>query len=204
VWTERWNASRQGWGFRAPRVFDVETNLMTLISNPTKTCSRKIAVLLEVVIVLIAAAALFYFTSQECTIDMLMSPVISPNKKTAIDLYLKKCHPRWSSDPKREKEFQVVVLRPITDTPPEENRYKEADVVFELEEKPGLAQLSFGSVDTFAFMSKVPEAEQKDTLLIGCYLTCPAALIRKQVSSWHGQPVHYFRTETPTSPVITQ
>jgi|HubBroStandDraft_3_1064219.scaffolds.fasta_scaffold670948_1 hypothetical protein len=177
---------------------------MTFITDPTKTRSLKIAVLLEVVIVLMAAAAVFYFTSQECTIGTLMSPVISPNKKTAIDLYLKKCHPRWSSNPIREKEYQVVVLRPITDTPPEGNRYQEADVVFELEEKPGLAQLSFGSVDTFAFMSKVPEAEQKDTLLIGCYLTCPAALVRKQLSNWRGQPVHYFRTETPTSPVSTQ
>src|ERR1700691_2263762 len=177
---------------------------MTLIAKPTKTRSLKIAVLLEVAIVLIAAAAVFYFTGQECTIDTLISPIISPNKKTAIDLYLKKCHSRWSSDPKREKEYQVVVLRPITDTPPEGNRYKEADVVFELEEKPGLAHLSFGSVDTFAFMSRVPQAEQKDTLLIGCYLTCPAALIRKQLSSWRGQSIHYFRTDTPTSPVITK
>jgi hypothetical protein len=177
---------------------------MTLIANPTKTRSLKIAVLLEVSIVLLAAAAVFYFRSQSCTVEPAMSPVIAPNKQTAIDLYSKKCHPRWSSNPKREKEYQVVVLRPITDTPPEGNRYKEADVVFELQEKPGLAQLSFDSVDTFAFMSKVPQAEQKDTLLIGCYLTCPGALVRKQLSSWHGQPIHYFRTETPTSPVITQ
>jgi hypothetical protein len=177
---------------------------MTLIANPAKTRSLKIAVLLEVAIVLIAARAVFYFTGQECTIDTIISPLIAPNKQTAIDFYLKKCHPRWSNDPKREKQFQVVVLRPITDTPPEGNRYKEADVVFELEEKPGLAQLSFGSAENFAFMNKVPEPERQDSLLIGCYLTCPAALIRKQVSSWRGQPLHYFRTETPTSPVITQ
>lgn len=177
---------------------------MTLIANPRKTHSLKITVVLEAAIVLIAAIAVFYFTGQECTIETLITPIISPNKQNAIDLYLKKCHPRWSSNPKREKEYQVVVLRPITDTPPEGNRYNEADVVFELQEKPGLAQLSFGSVDTFAFMSKVPQAEQKDTLLIGCYLTCPGALVRKQISSWRGQPIHYFRTETPTSPVITQ
>jgi hypothetical protein len=177
---------------------------MTSIANPTKTRSLKLAVFLGAAIVLIAAAAVFYFTGQECTVETAMSPVISPNKQMAIDLYSKKCHPRWSSNPKREKESQVVVLRPITEPPPEGNRYKEADVVFELEKGPERAQLSFGNVDTFAFMNKVPEAERKDSLLIGCYLTCPAALIRKQLSSWHGQPIHYFRTETPTSPAVTQ
>jgi hypothetical protein len=98
----------------------------------------------------------------------------------------------------------VVVLRPIAEPPPKGNRYKEVDVVFQVEKGPERTQLSFGSSENFAFMSKVPEPERKDSLLIGCYLACPAALIRKQVSSWHGQPIHYFRTDTPTSPVITQ
>jgi hypothetical protein len=177
---------------------------MTLVANPTKTRSLKIAVLLEVAIVLIAAAAVFYFKGQECTIETAMLPIIAPNKQTAIDLYSKKCRPRWSNNPKREKEFQVVVLRPITEPPPEGNRYNEADVVFEVEKGTERTQLSFGTPETFAFMNNIPEAERKDSLLIGCYLTCPAALIRKQLTTWHGQPIHYFRTDTPTSPVITR
>jgi hypothetical protein len=177
---------------------------MTLMASPTKTHSLKIGVLLEVAIVIIAGAAVLYFTGQTCSVETIMSPVISPNKQTAIDLYSKKCRPRWSSDAKREKEYQVVVLRPISEPPPEGNRYEEADVVFQVEKGPERTQLSFGSVDNFAFMNKVPETERKDSLLIGCYLACPAGLIRKQVSSWRGQPIHYFRTDTPTSPVITQ
>ncbi len=177
---------------------------MSPIADRMKSRSLNLPVVLEVAIVFIAAAAVFYFMSQTCTVETAMSPVITPNKQAAIDLYWKKCHPRWSSNPKREKEYQVVVLRPITEPQPEGNRYKEADVVFEMEKGPQPTQFSFGSPDNFAFMSKVPEAERKDSLLIGCYLACPAALIRKQVSNWHGQPIHYFRTETPTGAVITQ
>ncbi len=171
-------------------------------SSGTRNSGVFVAVIVIVVLLVVAAAV--YFAGETCTVETAMSPVITPNQQAAIDLYSKKCHPRWSSDLKREKEYQVVVLRPITEPPPAGNRYQEQDVVFEVEKGPDRMQLSFGSADTFAFMSKVPEVERKDTLLIGCYLACPAALIRKQLSSWHGQPMHYFRTETPTSPVITQ
>ncbi|HXN17679.1 MAG TPA: hypothetical protein VN875_05050 [Candidatus Binatus sp.] len=174
------------------------------IASPMKYRSLNLSVLLGVAIVFIAAAAVFYFMGQTCTVETLMSPVISPNRQAAIDLYSKKCHPRWSDNPKREKEFQVIVLRPISEPQPEGNRYKEADVVFEMEKGPRPMQFLFASPDSFAFMNKVPEAERKDSLLIGCYLTCPSVLIRKQASSWRGQPIHYFRTETPTGPVITQ
>jgi|GEM_PF-4496621 len=171
-------------------------------SSGTRNSSLPAAAI--VIVLLLVVAAAIYFAGETCTVEPVMSQVVSPNKQTAIDLYSKKCHPRWSSDPKREKKFQVVVLRPITEPLPQGNRYKEADVVFEVEQGPERMQLSFGSAENFAFMNKLPESERKDSLLIGCYLACPAALIRKQALSWHGQPIHYFRTETPTSPVITQ
>jgi hypothetical protein len=99
-----------------------------------------------IIVVLLVVVSAMYFMGQSCTVQTAMSSVLSPNKQTASDLYSKQCYPRWSGDLKREKEYQVVVLRPITEPPPEGNRYKEVDVVFQAEKGPERTQLSFGSV----------------------------------------------------------
>ncbi|MGC2766963.1 MAG: hypothetical protein WB607_15755 [Candidatus Acidiferrum sp.] len=77
-------------------------------------------------------------------------------------------------------------------------------MVFEVEMGPERMQLSFGAPGSFAFFDKLPEKEKKNTILIGCYLACPSAGIGKQLHSWRGQPIHYFLTETPSSPTIAQ
>jgi hypothetical protein len=165
-----------------------------------KASSSPNPALLLAAAVAVAAIAIIFLKGESCTVETAMSPVISPDKLVAIDLYSKKCHARWS----KQKEYRVVVLRPITDPPPEGNRYEEANVVFEVEMGPERMQLSFGAPGSFAFFDKLPENEKKNTLLIGCYLACPSAGIRKQLHNWRGQPIHYFLTETPTSPTMAQ
>lgn len=169
-----------------------------------RASSARYPALLLAAVLAVAAIAIVFLKGEICTVETAMSPVISPDKLVAIDLYSKRCHARWSSDRTKEKEYRVVVLRPITDPPPEANRYQEANVVFEVEMGPERMQLSFGAPGNFAFFDKLPEDEKKSTILIGCYLACPSAGIRKQLHSWRGQPIHYFLTETPSSPAIAQ
>jgi hypothetical protein len=163
-----------------------------------KASSRN-ATLLIATAFTVAAIAVIFLKGGGCTVETAMSPVISPDKQAAIDLYSKKCRARWSRDATKEKEYQVVVLRPITEPPPEGNRYKEADVVFEVQKGPEPMQLSFGSPSSWVLFEKLPEQERKNSLVIGCGLPCPSAGIRKQLHLWHGQPIHYILTETPSS-----
>jgi hypothetical protein len=165
--------------------------------------SGRNAALLIAAILAFAAIAVFFPKGERCTVETTMEPVMSPDKQAAIDLYSKKCRPRWSSDATKEKEYMVVVLRPVTEPAPNGNRYKEADVVFEVEQGPERMQLSFGPSNLSSF-DKLPEEERRNALLIGCEFACPAAGIRTQLHNWHGHPVHYILTETPSSPAIAE
>jgi hypothetical protein len=107
--------------------------------------------------------------------------VMTPDKQAAIDEYVKKCRPRGSTHATKEKEYWVVVLRPVTEPPPEGYRYKEEDVVFEIEKGPEPMQLSFGRPSGSILFEKLPEEEKKNTLHIDCHFACPAASIRKQL-----------------------
>jgi hypothetical protein len=150
------------------------------------------------------AIAAIFLQGERCTVETAWSAVMTPDKQAAIDEYVKKCRPRWSSHATKEKEYWVVVLRPVTEPPPERYRYKEEDVVFEIEKGPEPMQLSFGSPSGSILFEKLPEQEKKNTLHIDCHFACPATSIRKQQHSWHGHPIHYTITETPSSPMVAQ
>ena len=154
-------------------------------------------------VVLLACAFMTSCKKESCTVVPTVA-AMTPDKQAAIDVYFKKCHERGTNDATKEKEYQVVVLRPVTEPPPEENRYKEEDVVFEIEKGPDPVQLSFGNPGILSYFNYLPEEERKSGLAIECYLSCPQAGIRKQLLSWHGKPIHYFRTEAPNTEPIVQ
>jgi len=154
--------------------------------------------------VVLAGAFMTSCKKESCTVEISTVAVMTPDKQGAIDLYTKKCHEGGTNDPAKDKEYQVVVLRPVTEPPPQENRYKEEDVVFEVEKGPEPMQLSFGNPGTLVYFNSLPEEERKSGLAIECYLSCPEAGIRKQLLSWHGKPIHYFRTEAPNAPPVVQ
>lgn len=160
--------------------------------------------LLPAGIVLLACAFMTSCKKETCTVEPAAVAIMTPDKGAAIDLYTKKCHDRGTKDPTKNKEYQVVVLRPVAEPPPEDNRYKEEDVVFEVEKGPERMQLSFGNPGTLVYFNYLPEEERKSGLAIECYLSCPEAGLRKQLLSWHGKPIHYFRTEAPNTPPIVQ
>jgi hypothetical protein len=173
-------------------------------SESMNTLSIRSPALLIGAILAIAAIAVIFLKGESCTVDTAWSAVMTPDKQGAIDEYVKKCRPRWSSHATKEKEYWVVVLRPVTEPPPEGYRYKEEDVVFEIDKGPEPIQISYGSPLGWTAFEKLPEEERKNSLLIDCYFACPAAGIRKQQHSWHGHPIHYTITETPSSPVVAQ
>jgi hypothetical protein len=154
--------------------------------------------------VVLAGAFMTSCKKESCTVETPTVAMMTPDKQAAIDLYTKKCHDRGTNDPTKDKEYQVVVLRPVTEPPFKENRYKEEDVVFEVEKGPERMQLSFGNPGTLVYFNYLPEEERKSGLAIECYLSCPESGIRKQLLSWHGKPIHYFRTEAPNTPPIVQ
>lgn len=156
-----------------------------------------------VIVAALIGAAIFLKTDS-CTVERMMSPWITPDRQSAVDVYIKQCHPRWPRNPGDTREDWVVVLRPIEVLPPRNDRYREADVVFEVVKGAERTQLSFGSPASWIFFKDLPDEEQKTSLVIGCYLSCPASGIQKQLFAWHGRAIHYFRTETPSSPTVTQ
>jgi hypothetical protein len=167
------------------------------------TCKAFVAVF-QTGMVVLAGAFMTSCKKGSCTVETPTVAMMTPDKQAAIDLYTKKCHVRGTNDPTKDKEYQVVVLRPVMEPPPQENRYKEEDVVFEVEKGPERIQLSFGNPGTLVYFNYLPEEERKSGLAIECYLSCPEAGIRKQLLSWHGKPIHYFRTEAPNTPPIVQ
>lgn len=166
--------------------------------NDDMTRRNTFVALLLAGMVLLACAFMASCKQESCAVEPAAPAIMAPDKGTAIDLYTKKCRDRGTN-----KEYSVIVLRPVAEPPPEGNRYKEEDVVFEIEKRPERTQLSFANPGTFVYFNYLPEEERKSALMIGCYLSCPQAGIRKQILSWHGKPIHYFRTEAPnTEPIV--
>jgi hypothetical protein len=166
--------------------------------------SSRNAALIIGAILAIAAIAVSFLKGESCTVYTAWSAVMTPDKQAAIDEYVKKCRPRWSSHTTKEKAYCVVVLRPVTEPPPGGYHYKEDDVIFEVDKGPEPIQISHGSPLGWTVFEKLPEEERKNSLLIDCHFACPPAGIRKQLHSWHGHPIHYTITETPSSPMVAQ
>ncbi len=143
-----------------------------------------------------------FLRTDSCTVEARWFPIISPDKTLAADMYLRKCSPRLLSEQSHIREYVTVVLRPISQPPPAENHYREADVVFEVEKGQEPPQLSLGSPSNWGQYSELSR-EPDNTLIIGCLASCPAARIRTREYKWRDHPIRYLRTESPsTSPVV--
>jgi len=127
---------------------------------------------------------------------------IGPDEIDAIDMYATACHPRYSNAASKIKHYYVVALRPITEPRPDNDRYNEANVVFEIEKTNKETQLSFGSLADYSAPDDPSRADQEKVLVIGCY-QCSPSRVRKKLHSWNGQAIRYaFSDSAAPRPMI--
>jgi len=145
--------------------------------------------IISVIVLGLAVGTFVLARGTVCTVEDTWQ-FISPDEVAAIDVYATACHPRYSSAASDIKHCNVVVLRPITELRPENNRYNEADIVFEVEKTSTNTQLSFGSMANYLLPGDPTLEGQKKVLVISCY-QCSPGNIRKKAPSWNGHAIRY-------------
>lgn len=133
---------------------------------------------------------------QDCNTSFYLTALSSDGQKSS-NLYLRQCG--TINRGVAEKEYFIVVMRPVSDPLPAENRYDEADVVFEVE---GRAKLGLGgSPSSHTQFHTLPKEEQDTSVLIECQ-DCDGHKILKQSHQWRGVPIHYYFSQPAGDPAI--
>ena len=133
---------------------------------------------------------------QDCNTSFYLTALSSDGQKSS-NLYLRQCG--TINRGIAEREYFVVVMRPVSEPLPANNRYDEPDVVFEVE---GRAKLGLGgSPSSHAQFQALPKEEQETSILIECQ-NCDDHKILKQSHQWRGIPLHYYFSQPSRDPVI--
>jgi hypothetical protein len=147
--------------------------------------------------VVISIVAFRVGRKQDCKISLYYT-ALSPDAQKSATLYTKQCGAVKAGV--AEKEYFVVVMRPVSEPPPIDNRFAESDVIFEVE---GRAKIGAGgSPSSHGEFKQLPKEEQDTSILIEC-LDCDRQKILKQLHVWRGIPIHYYFSQpSGTNPVI--
>ncbi len=151
-----------------------------------------------IALALVIAIALFYLATKDHCKTYYQGAALAADGQKSSTLYLKQCGAVTRGV--AEKEYSLVVMRPVSEPPPADNRFDESDLVFEIEGERtfGLG----GSPSSYEAFRYLPKQEQENSVLIECQY-CAGLRILKKSHQWRGIPIHYyFSNPSGTNPTI--